>query len=370
MQGVYKRGKHYWIRYAGVDGEMIYESCRGKSKAQAQEILITRKKAVIDHRSPDKITFEEITFKKFSESYLEKHAHQKGIKQKTLVVNQLIDYFGGFKLMEIGRLQIENYLTRRRKVNKNLESTVNRHLATLQHMFTKASEWNNITKEHNELVHKIKQAPEDEFQRKRFLSVKQIDLFLEKCKKQPHLYDVVVFALHTGCRLGEILNLTWEDNIDLVHGYIMLNVTKPSKQRILTINADLKEILERRKKESKKSPNVFQHPETGKKLNSVKHSFETARNNASLPWLHFHDLRHTVASHLAMNDTDLPTIKELLGHGTMEMTLRYAHLTQAHKNKAVNKLTGIYNPPKEEEPVAEGQPQEPVIEQPQEAPSV
>jgi site-specific recombinase XerD len=76
----------------------------------------------------------------------------------------------------------------------------------------------------------------------------------------------------------------------------------------------------------------------GAPYTDIKHSFTKACNTAQLADLHFHDLRHTFASHLVMSGIDLTTVKELLGHKDIKMTLRYAHLAPFHKMKAVDIL--------------------------------
>ncbi|SPQ01565.1 Phage integrase family protein (fragment) [Candidatus Sulfobium mesophilum] len=103
---------------------------------------------------------------------------------------------------------------------------------------------------------------------------------------------------------------------------------------------------------------VFFDSATGKPYGDVKRSFNTATRRAGIRDFHFHDLRHTFASHLVMAGVDITTVKELLGHRTLTMTLRYAHLAPSHKVKAVEllneTLTGsptiqkLYNPVKAE----------------------
>ena len=78
-----------------------------------------------------------------------------------------------------------------------------------------------------------------------------------------------------------------------------------------------------------------------KRVDSVKTSFNAALNRADIVGFRFHDLRHTFASRLLLKGGTLKDVQELLGHKTMTMTLRYAHLTQEHKRKAVNLLNGL-----------------------------
>jgi site-specific recombinase XerD len=90
-------------------------------------------------------------------------------------------------------------------------------------------------------------------------------------------------------------------------------------------------------------PWVFYDPKTGNRYKEVKRSFHTALRKAKIQGFHIHDIRHCFASHLVMAGIDLTTVKELLGHKTLTMTLRYAHLAPSHKVKAVNILDSLIN---------------------------
>ena len=79
-------------------------------------------------------------------------------------------------------------------------------------------------------------------------------------------------------------------------------------------------------------------------LDEIKGSFQTACRSAGIHDFRFHDLRHTFASHFVMRGGSLEDLQETLGHKTMAMTLRYAHLSQEHKKKAVNLLNGLTAP--------------------------
>ena len=352
-KGIFKRGDFYWIRFAGVDGETVKESSKSKKKADAEKLLIRRKNDILERRTPDKVILPEMMFEEFSKKYEEHTAHQKGIVQKKRVIKQLNLYFGRYKLTDINMQIVEQYASRRRTVNKNAESTINRHLATIKNMFTKAQDWGYISSGQNEIVHKVKMAKEQNV-RLRFLSRDEIPVFLTACEKQEHLFDIVQYGLNTGCRQSEILGLTWE-NVDLVHGFITLNITKPSERRDIPINDTLKPILQKRKDDNKKKniPYVFYDYRTNTRFGEIKRSFHTACARAEIKNFRFHDMRHTFASHLVMSGVDLMTVKDLLGHKTLTMTLRYAHLAPNHKLSAINVLTEAYKPVKKEEPANE-----------------
>jgi integrase len=90
---------------------------------------------------------------------------------------------------------------------------------------------------------------------------------------------------------------------------------------------------------------VFFNPDTDLPYGDIKNAFNRACKNAEIKDFHFHDLRHTFASYLVMGGQDITTVKELLGHKTLTMTLRYSHLAPSHKVKAVDLLDSILNEP-------------------------
>jgi integrase len=151
-------------------------------------------------------------------------------------------------------------------------------------------------------------------------------------------------------RKGEILSLTW-DRVDLKQGFILLGEedTKNGERREIPINGTLKEALLELSQGTKERPRridipyVFYDPSNGKAYKDVKRSFHSACKRAKITNFHFHDSRHTFASHLVMAGVDLTTVKELLGHKHLTMTLRYSHLAPSHKVKAVDILDNALN---------------------------
>jgi len=121
------------------------------------------------------------------------------------------------------------------------------------------------------------------------------------------------------------------------HGFIRLDVTKNGERRDIPINNDLKAVLQGITRRLD-IPYVFFDSTTGKPFQDVKRSFHTACRKAGITDLHFHDLRHTFASHLVMAGVDITTVSKLLGHKSLTMTLRYSHLAPNHLQNAVNML--------------------------------
>ncbi len=142
-------------------------------------------------------------------------------------------------------------------------------------------------------------------------------------------------------RKTEILTLTW-DNVDLKHGFILLNVTKNDERREIPINETLRQVLLNLPRRLD-VPYLFFDAVSGKRYLDVKRLFNTACRRAKIKDFRFHDLRHTFSSHLVMAGVDIMTVKDLLGHKSLNMTLRYAHLAPAHKVKALEMLDLQFN---------------------------
>lgn len=132
--------------------------------------------------------------------------------------------------------------------------------------------------------------------------------------------------------------MSGDRHIDLTHGFILLEHTKSGDRREIPINQTLREILQTIVRRVN-SPYIFTDAK-GRRFQDVKRAFQSACRRAGIKNFTFHDLRHTFASHLIMAGVDLPTVKELLGHKSLTMTLRYAHLSPGHKVKAVAILEG------------------------------
>jgi integrase len=139
--------------------------------------------------------------------------------------------------------------------------------------------------------------------------------------------------------LGEILNLTWNcvfiDKV--INPYIEVAMSKNNRKRFIPLNNVMIKLLSELREQNKESEYVFLN-KLGMRLRSVETQFKYAIDNAKITDFKFHDLRHTFASHFVMNGGDLLSLKELLGHSTMKMVERYAHLAPSHKRKLINNL--------------------------------
>jgi len=337
-KGIYKRGKIYWITYQGLDGRQRWESSKSTIKADAEYLLACKRKDLGEGKEPEiRKKIKNHTFSELAEKYKEFVKIQKAYPIKKLLVGLLVKEFGDVLLKNFNLMMLEQYQTRC-LAEKKKPATVNRRLATLKHMFTKAEEWEMLEGEILKKVRRVKQFAENN-RRLRFLSSEECQDLIAACGNQArikHLRPMVGMAMNTGMRRGEIFSLQW-DQVDLKHGFILLEDTKNGDRRELPINGTVRAILLDMPRRLD-VPFVFHDRATGEPYRDIRNSFYRACGRAGIKDFHFHDLRHTFASHLVMAGVDLTTVKELLGHKDIKMTLRYAHLAPAHKSKAVELL--------------------------------
>jgi integrase len=147
---------------------------------------------------------------------------------------------------------------------------------------------------------------------------------------------ILICALHTGMRKGEILSLKWEC-VDLEERYITLLKTKSGKKRIIPISNRLFEELDILN-QNKLSEYVFVNPETKNPYYDLKRAFNLLCKEANVKNFVFHDIRHTAATRMVAAGIDLAVVREVLGHSDISTTMRYAHPVPEQKKKAIEAL--------------------------------
>lgn len=188
--------------------------------------------------------------------------------------------------------------------------------------------------------------------RVRYLSDDERARLLEACKGSTckYLYPIVVIALSTGARKGEILGLRWKD-IDLKRGIARLETTKNRERRALPLTHHAKVLVQALYNEARPEPTDYLFPrEDGMAPFTIKKHWYVATAAAGITDFRFHDLRHSAASYLAMNGATLAEIAEVLGHKTLQMVKRYAHLSDSHVSNVVERMNRkIFTNEREEE---------------------
>lgn len=316
---LYQRGKK-WSVDLYVRGERVRKVVSANKKL-AEQVHHKLQTQAVEGRYLDKKKTEKVKFGDLTKQYLEyAKVNKKSWGSDALSIKHLTKFFGNQFLSAITSLRIEKYKAQRKEDGVR-PATVNREVQCLKHMFNKGIEW-ELTDDNP--VRKVRFFREDN-RRLRFLSHQEVEELYQAGSER--LRPILLTALYTGMRRGEILGLRWED-LDFTHKVIFVKETKNGESREIPMNKHLEEALRELKHES-------EHVFPG---GSVRTAFEGALRRAGIRDFRFHDLRHTFASHLVMSGVDLLVVKELLGHKSLEMTLRYAHLSPHHKSRAVDSL--------------------------------
>lgn len=308
-----KRGK-WWVGASAPDGRWIRRSV-GSSYTLARQVEAKLKAEIAEGKFFPERTANKQTFESLSAQYLKLH----GPNLRSVVWKHLIPHINAeIGTKAIGGITAQDIQAFCNKVEaRTSASTANRHLTLIKAIFNKAKTWGLFHGENPCVAVKMKKEPNH---RLRYLTKPEIKNLLENC--DPRLYPVVACALMTGMRKGEILNLQWQD-IDLGSNTIQILQSKSGKPRKIPIMPPLRAILE----------DLGPHP-AGSVFNmpyiTLRRHFKMALEASRITSFRFHDLRHTFASHFAMTTGDLPTLQQILGHAGIQMTLRYAHLSDNH----------------------------------------
>ena len=216
-------------------------------------------------------------------------------------------------------------------------STVVRYMAALSHAYTVAiNEWGWVE---DSPISKVKK-PKEARGRVRFLSKKELDSLLDASKKSDSqlLYPAILLAVSTGMRQGEQMSLRWK-HVDLATGKITIEDTKNGERRATVATGpaldELKKLANVRRIDN---DHVFLGKHSHNSIN-LRKPFEKALAKAEIEDFRWHDLRHTFASNLAMSGATLAELAEALGHKTLAMVKRYAHLTEGHISSVIERMT-------------------------------
>ena len=213
-------------------------------------------------------------------------------------------------------------------------ATVVRYMAALSHAFNVAvTEWEWLE---DSPLRKVKK-PKEARGRVRFLDDEERERLLKACQQTSNsqLYICVILALSTGMRQAELMNLTWQD-VNLKDSFIILQHTKNGERRRVPLaGAALKLLRDHAKVRQLNTQLLFPSTLRPNQPINLRQPFVNALQLAEIKDFHWHDLRHCTASYLAMNGASLAEIAEVLGHKTLAMVKRYAHLSDGHVSHVV-----------------------------------
>ncbi|RLB83091.1 MAG: hypothetical protein DRH17_03290 [Deltaproteobacteria bacterium] len=340
MAKVRKRGNSWQIDYFDPNGKRVRQSFKKRKEAEAE--LGKRVSLIAEGRYLDVKKDYRTTLGELLDKYTENYQHQASFREnKQYFINRSRAYFGeDTRLSNIRYMDLEtyrNYLKQKPTWWGGLRSNaaVNREISCLHHIFTKAVEWEMIERSPFDRGNPL--WLKENNTRFRYLDQDEINRLLEACDRQ-YTKDVIVTVLHTGMRRQEVLGLKWDQ---IRGGFIYLSKTKTDEARQIPIDQDLGELFKRiRQRNHLKSEYVFCDKE-GKPFRSIRTSFTRVLRKAYIEDFKFHDLRHTFASHFIMRGGKLKTLKKILGHKTLQMTMRYAHLSNEFAKEEIECMNGL-----------------------------
>jgi integrase len=310
-----------------------------KAGAQAYEAMLRQRLTRGETVIPEKNSLpKDSIFSTFAPEWFETYVrpnckHSETIAKESILRCHLVPWFGKMQLTEIQTLQIERYKAEKLK-NKLSTKSVNNHLAALSKCLNCAHEWGRIS------------SPPPKIKRLK-VSIGRIDFLspieshqLLQDKSEPMWNTMILVALRTGMRFGEILGLEWSDvdwerrlitvRQSLVRG--VLGTPKNGKIRHIPMTQDLYQTLgEIRGVHGY----IFPQPEGEWTHRVALNAIHRICKRTGVRQICWHLLRHTFASHLAMEGVPIPVVQQLLGHSNITMTMRYAHLSPSKLNEAI-----------------------------------
>ena len=328
-----KKGAAWYVDYS-LDGRRIRKRL-GRSKRLAElaladiEVKLERKElafAAKDRKLSDFIR-EYLTYAKGNKA-------EQSYQRDELTLRHFTDFIRADKLSAVTATKLEAYKTHRREQGAK-PSTLNRELNTIKAMFNKAVAWNALAHNPAKSVQKFKESRLNV----RFLSKEEIRHLLKAA--DPRMQSIIEILLHTGLRRDELIHLTWQD-IDFKNQVLSVQPKedwhpKDYEARHIPMTPRLTEVLEKLPRNGDSF--VFPNKE-GKPLDPdvLTHDFLKFVRRCAVKHASLHTLRHTFASHLAMNGVDLYTVQKLLGHSSIKTTEIYAHLAPDYLRSAMEKL--------------------------------
>jgi len=340
---VFKRGEKYWVGFRFNHRRYRMSSpVNSLTGARAHEALLRQKLARGESIVPEKEEKKEFgTFKEFSEEWFEiyvktNNKHTEIVNKRSILNVHLIPFFGTKALNEINGLNVEGFKAKEIKASL-ANKTINNSLTVLSRCLKTAQEWGLL-----ENIPRIKLL---KVQQQKFDFLTEDEAWLLLNNSDGLLNDMILVALRTGLRFGELIALEWSDidfnqNILTVSKAIskgVLGSTKSNKIRYVPLLDEVREALLTRF--NKKAKYVFYESyNTSLVYMTCLRWLVGACKRAGLRKIGWHTLRHTFASHLAQRGVSITIVKELLGHSDIRTTMRYSHMSNLAMKEAIMML--------------------------------
>jgi len=339
-----KSGNERWHIYYRVDGKRVRKAVKGAfSRADALKVLQVEVADAFRGKHGFSGAYEPVIFEKFAVEFIEKYSklnkRKNSVRSDKNGLQNLNAFFGKKALDAITPRLVEGYkATRKLKVSN---ASVNREITLLKTILNTAVLWEIIPK--NLIAGKRVRRLEEPNRGMRILTPEEASRLIDGADKG--LQPFLIIALQTGMRRNEILSLGWKD-IDFASHEIRVDAetSKSKKERFVPMNPLVEAVLFALPKTSPQF--IFLNKATGSYIKDIKTAFRTACRKARIKGLRVHDLRHTAATWMVEDGVDIVTIKEILGHASLETTQRYCHPNREAKHRASMKLAERLKPRK------------------------
>lgn len=318
MAKVYKRpgSKNWWIRYQ-VDGAESRESSGTSNKVEAEKILGQRlnKARELSEAGP-RLSFK-LAVVRFFDTVSLKPTTMRCYK---ICFRNWFPHIGELFLDEIERTTLQRFV-RSRKEEGVTDATIRRDLAFLSTLFTYMMAQYEDAPQINPVIGFSKKKLKEK-KRLRFLTQAEYQVLLGACSA-PEYRNIVILAVETGMRLGELMNLTW-DRVSLNRREVYLDYTKSGLPRVVPLTDEAVRVFFGTVRHSR-SNHVFWYGE-GRPYTTFKNWWEGTVRRSGIQDLRYHDLRHTFASWYLQRGGKLDRLKEIMGHSSIAVTEKYGHL--------------------------------------------
>ena len=335
VRGIYEKAPGsgvWWIRYSDATGRIRRE--KAGLKQTAETLYRKRKTEVLQGKKLPETRRRVVSFEELAKDALAySKAHKRSYDDDLSRMERLKSWFGTRQAEGITPGEMERRLTEAAQEGKWKPATANRYRALLSLTYRLGIRNGKVSTNPARLV----RHRQENNARIRWLTIEE-EKKLRKVLEAEHVPEFDL-ALNTGLRLSEMYWLTW-DNVDLERRMLTVPRSKNGEKRHVPLNNDARGALARLRPGDDATGWVFLNAQA-ERLTGPRYWFEPAIRDAKIHNFHWHDLRHTFASRLRMAGVDLGTIQELMGHKTIQMTCRYAHLAPTYQLAAVERLTDV-----------------------------
>ena len=328
---VRKKGTTYRVQIRRKNSKIISKTFSTKKLAQqfANRLESDRQTLL----AFGNLTNNTLHLSKLIELYLTNEYYGKYFNKQKVKLDYWLSSIGDKLIVEITSVEIKSVLDDLASHLSN--ATVNRYKAALSVVFSYAVREYNFS---NNPVKNIRSLPENNA-RIRFLSNSERRALFGACRGSQwvKLYLLVLLAITTGARKGELMNLRWKD-VDLDRQTAYIETTKNGQPKVLPLTDEV--VAELRRFKDQEPELIFNSQIKPDKPYEFYKLWRKALKEADIKDFTFHSCRHTCASYLAMSGASLLEIADVLNHKQIQVTKRYSHLCISHKSKLINKVMG------------------------------